>query len=133
MLELLARLLLWATAGYLLALGALLLISPEHGRRFLGGFAQTARAHALELGLRIMVGAAFVLHAPDMAGTMLCRLAGWVLIGTSLVLALMPWRWHARIARRTVPMATRFSGLLGLAALVMGAAIAFALLAGRAA
>ncbi|HWT16042.1 MAG TPA: hypothetical protein VN581_09685 [Patescibacteria group bacterium] len=129
-LESLSATLAWTTAAYLLALGVLLLISPARGRRFLAGFAQTASAHAVELGLRILIGAAFILHAPRMAAGSLFVVLGWVLIGSSLVLACMPWRWHARIAQRTVPMATRFTVPLGLASIVLGIGLGFALLSG---
>ncbi|HRG16239.1 MAG TPA: hypothetical protein PLB00_09585 [Pseudomonadota bacterium] len=132
MMEAVAAALAWAAAAYLLALGLLLLVSPAHGRRFLAGFAQTVSAHYLELGLRILVGAAFIAHAPKMATPTLFAALGWVLIGTSLVLALMPWRWHARIAQRSVAMATRFTLPLGLASIAMGAGLAFAVLAGSA-
>lgn len=132
MMEAVAAALAWAAAAYLLALGLLLLVSPAHGRRFLAGFAQTVSAHYLELGLRILVGAAFIAHAPKMATPTLFAALGWVLIGTSLVLALMPWRWHARIAQRSVAMATRFTLPLGLASIAMGAGLAFAVLSGSA-
>lgn len=128
--ELLAPLLLWATAGYLLALGVLLLRWPARGRRFLAGHAQSASAHYIELGLRIVIGMALIAQAPRMAATSLFVVLGWVLIGTSLVLALTPWRWHARIAQRTVPLATRFSLALGLASITLGTGLAFALRSG---
>lgn len=132
MMDAVAATLAWATAAYLLALGLLLLVAPARGRHFLAGFAQSAVAHHVELGVRMLVGAAFIVHAPRMAAATLFAVLGWVLIGTSLALALMPWRWHARIAQRSVAMATRFTAPLGLASLALGAGLAFALLAERA-
>ena len=132
MIDALAATAVWSAAGYLLALGVMLLMRPEQGRRFLAGFAQTAFAHYLELGLRILIGAAFIVHAPRMAASSLFVAIGWMLIATSLGLALLPWRWHARISQRSVPMATRFSGLLGLASILLGAGLVYALLGGRA-
>jgi hypothetical protein len=67
-----------------------------------------------------------------MATPTLFAALGWVLIGTSLALALLPWRWHARIAQRSVAMATRFTLPLGLASIAMGAGLAFAVLSGSA-
>lgn len=131
MTAILAEALVWCAAGYLLALGVALLVRPAQGRRFLAGFAQTAAAHYLELGLRILIGAALIVHAPKVPASSLFVAIGWMLIATSLGLALLPWRWHARISQRTVPMATRFSGLLGLASILLGAGLAFALLTGR--
>jgi hypothetical protein len=132
MLDVAATVVVWAACVHLVALGMLLLVSPVHGRRFLAGFAQTVSAHYLELGLRILVGAAFIAHAPKMATPTLFAALGWVLIGTSLALALLPWRWHARIAQRSVAMATRFTLPLGLASIAMGAGLAFAVLSGSA-
>ena len=132
MLEVAATVVVWAACVYLVALGALLLVSPAHGRRFLAGFAQTVLAHYLELGVRMLIGAAFIVHAPRMAAATPFVVLGWVLIGTSLALALMPWRWHARIAQRSVAMATRFTLPLGLASIAMGAGLAFAVLSGSA-
>jgi hypothetical protein len=132
MIETLAAMAVWSAASYLVVLGVMLLLRPAQGRRFLAGFAQTASAHYLELGLRILIGAALITHAPSMAASSLFVLLGWVLIATSVGLALMPWRWHARIAQRSVTMATHFSALLGFASISLGAGLAFALLAARA-
>ena len=131
MIDTLAAMAVWSAASYLVVLGVMLLMLPAQGRRFLAGFAQTAAAHYLELGVRILVGAAFITHAPKMATPPLFVALGWVLIGTSLVLALIPWRWHARIAQRSVSMATRSTLPLGLASVALGAGLAFALLTGR--
>lgn len=131
MMEAVAAALAWATAAYLLALGLLLLVAPTRGRHFLAGFAQSAVTHYVELGVRMLIGAAFIVHATRMAAATLFVLLGWVLIGTSLGLALLPWRWHARIAQRSVAMATRFTAPLGLASIALGAGLAFALLTGR--
>ena len=132
MIDTLAATAAWSAAGYLVVLGVMLLTWPAQGRRFLAGFAQTAFAHYLELGLRILIGAAFIVHAPKMAASSLFVALGWILIATSLGLALLPWRWHARISQRTVPMATRFSTRLGLASILLGAGLVYALLGGRA-
>lgn len=131
MIDTLAATAVWSAASYLVLLGVMLLTRPTLGRRFLAGFAQTAFVHSLELGLRIFIGAAFVIHAPTMAAPSLFVAIGWVLIGTSLVLALMPWRWHAQISRRVVPMATRYTRTLGAASILMGTGLALALVAGR--
>ena len=132
MMEAVAAALAWAAAAYLLALGLLLLVAPTRGRHFLAGFAQSAVTHYVELGVRMLIGAAFIVHAPRMAAATLFVVLGWILIGTSLALALLPWRWHARIAQRSVAMATRFTLPLGLASIALCAGLAFALLTERA-
>jgi hypothetical protein len=110
-----------AGAGlFLIGLGLLAWIRPGAAGRFLLGFAATAPRHALELGVRLAVGAAFVVAAPRTAAPALCAVAGWVLLATTAALLAVPWRVHRDFARRTVPAALRHLRLLGLAALAAG-------------
>lgn len=120
------------TSVYLLALGGGALLRPETARRFLGGFARTPRAHFLELGVRVVAGAALVRSARVMAFTGSIELFGWVLIATSLGLAVVPWRFHQRFAAWAVPQATQQMSLIGLGSLVGGLVLAAALLLPRA-
>lgn len=61
-----------ALAGiYFLGLAALAFIAPMQARRFLLGFAGSAAVHYLELLVRMAVGGAFVLRAPDEVSTRL--------------------------------------------------------------
>lgn len=136
MASLVATLALAAVVGasaYLLVLGGGALLRPEIARRFLGGFASTPRAHFLELTLRVVAGAALVRSAPTMAFTQGIALFGWMLIATSLVLAVVPWRFHQRFAAWAVPQATQRMSLIGVGSLVGGLVLAAALLLPRAA
>jgi hypothetical protein len=114
------------TGLFLLGLGATALLAPAHARRFLLGFAGTPGKHCLELALRVAIGAAFVLAAPrlPMAGGFTGF--GWVLIGTSLALAFVPWRWHNAFAQRNVPQALRFLPLLGVVSVGVGLGVLWA-------
>ncbi len=123
-----------ATAAlYLIALGGAALVRPAVAQRFLGGFATTPRVHFTELALRVLAGAALVLRAPHMVGSPALLLFGWILIVTSLALALVPWRWHQRFAAWSVPQATQFMPVIGVASLVGGLGLLAALLLPRAA
>jgi hypothetical protein len=53
---------------------------------------------------------------------------GWVLVGTTLILAFVPWQLHHRFAEWSVPMATRRLPLLGIASIVGGVLLLAALL-----
>lgn len=114
-------------ALYLLALGGTALVRPGTARRFLGGFATTPRLHYTELALRILVGAALVESAPRMAFGTAISVFGWILVATSLALALVPWRLHQRFAAWSVPQATQYMPLIGIGALVGGSALIAAL------
>jgi hypothetical protein len=117
----------FATGAYLLVLGIGALVRPETAKRFLGGHATTLSLHLTELALRILAGAALVLSAPRMAASTLFFAFGWLLIGTSLLLALVPWRLHQRFAAWSVPQATQHMPLIGIGSITGGLAIIAAL------
>ena len=45
---------------------------------------------------------------------------GWLLIGTTAVMAVVPWRVHRRFAEAAVPKALRFLPLIGVTSVVLG-------------
>jgi hypothetical protein len=96
--------------------------------RFLEAHASTARAHFFELAVRLVVGFAFVGAASSMSGSALYDAFGRVLVGTTVVLAVIPWRLHKRFAEWSVPQATRRMWLIGIAAGVGGAVILVSLI-----
>jgi len=105
---------------YLVGLAALAVISPTRAKSFLASFASTAFAHYVELVIRLIVGAALLLHAPHMKFSGLFLLMGWVLVITTTAMFAMPWRWHHRFSQWSVPMATRNMPLLALGSLAGG-------------
>lgn len=122
-----SRIVVFAAGSYLLALGISALVRPEVAKRFLGGHATSLRLHIVELALRVLAGTALVLSAPRMAVSPAFRAFGWVLVGTSLVLALVPWRLHQRFAAWAVPQATQHMPLIGIGSLAGGLAVIAAL------
>jgi hypothetical protein len=120
-----------AAAGYLLLLGGSALLRPAYAARFLGGFATTPTRHVTELALRILVGGGFVVSAPRVAGGAAIAGVGWILIGTSLVLAVIPWRLHQRFAKWSVPQALPYLPFIGVAALAGGLGLVAAVLLPR--
>lgn len=105
---------------YLLALGAASLFMPARASRFLLGFAGSQPVHFLELAVRLVVGASLIVYAPRVAFSRAFSLFGWVLLGSTACLLLLPWRWHRRFAQDAVPRATRHIALVGLASLALG-------------
>lgn len=120
-----------AAALYLLTLGAGALIRPESAKRFLGGFATSRRTHFTELALRVLAGAALVYSAPRMAFGQGVAVFGWMLVVTSLALAIIPWRLHHRFAAWAVPQATQHMTLVGIVSIVGGVVLFAALLLPR--
>lgn len=118
------------TGLYLVALGGCALLRPAWARAFLLGHAGTAGRHYLELALRLLVGVALLVLAPELPWPRVFTMAGRILVVTTLVLALVPWRRHQAFARRSVPQALRFLPLLGAVSLAVGAGLLHALFAG---
>lgn len=117
-----------ASGVWLLGLGIACLFVPQQAGRFLSGFASNARVHVLEQALRLVAGTGFVLFAPRMAFPWVFEILGWILIGTSVMLLLIPWRWHQRFARQVVPIAIRYIKLYALGALLFGFFVFYSLI-----
>ena len=115
------------TALYLLVLGGAALARPALAETFLGGFVSSATTHVLEIALRIVAGLSLVSAAPRMLGTPIISMFGWILVGTSLVLAVLPWRFHQRVAAWSVPRAIQHLPAIGIASIAAGCALLTAL------
>lgn len=115
-----AKALVMLVAVFFLVLGATALLHPAIARGFLLGFASTALKHYAELLARIIVGAAFLLIAPESPFSTALSGFGWLLVGTTALMALVSWRLHRRFAQFVVPKALRFLPLIGGASMVFG-------------
>jgi len=130
MINLLASILVLMTGLYLVGLAVVLLLSPARATRFLSGFASSAFTHRLELVLRLIVGGAILLYAPQMLFSGIFVVFGWVLVVTTIGLFAVPWQWHRRFAQRAVPYATRNSRLVAVASFVFGGFVLASLILG---
>jgi hypothetical protein len=108
------------TGLYLVGLAAVALLSPRRARLFLFSFASSATVHFLELSVRLMLGAALALYAPQMRYSALWTVIGWTVVATTIGILVMPWRWHQRFAAWSVPLATRNMVLFALGSLAGG-------------
>jgi len=117
----LALLIVCLAGLYFIALGILSVAAPARVSGFLMGFASSAATHYLELLIRTVVGAAFIALAPFVPIAASFTLFGWVLVGTTAVLFLVPWRVHRRFAERAVPRALRHLPLMAVSSLLLGA------------
>lgn len=113
---------------YFLVLGGFSLLAPSRARAFLLGFAASKSAHYAELVVRFVTGAAFIVHSPRMLLSWAFNIFGWVVLVTTIGLLLVPWQWHRRFARQSVPRALRYLTVIGVASLGMGGAITAAVL-----
>lgn len=132
MIDWLTTIVIIATGGFFLWLAAVSIFKPGLASRFLLGFAASAGKHYLELGIRIVVGAALLARAPHLPCSNLFSLFGWVLLATSIGLLLIPWQWHHRFAQKAVPQALRYVKLIGLVSLGLGLTLLLAVAHGSA-
>ncbi len=128
---LLAGAIVLLTAIYLLGFGILAAAAPSRASAYLRGFASSARLHAVELLVRLAAGLALVGYAPHMRLGGAFRAFGWIIVVTTLVLAVLPWRWHRRFAEKSVPAALRFLPLIAVASIAGGAFLLWAVAAAR--
>jgi hypothetical protein len=130
MLDPLATAVVYLVGIYFVGLAAVALTAPGLATRFLQAHASTAANHHLELLVRAAVGAAFLLHGPSMRFGNVFVAFGWVLLVTTAVLMVLPWRWHQRFAQRAVPQAVRYLRVIAVASLFLGAFVIMATASG---
>lgn len=112
-----SKIVLLAVSGYFLLLGVISLFRPNMAKRFLLGFANSALKHYSELCIRFVVGGALLQFAPSAYYPAALNVAGWLLIGTTAVMTLVPWRMHDRYTRVSVPKALNYLPIIGVSSL----------------
>lgn len=120
LLHTIAAVLIFLTGAYFLLLGVVSLVKPVLAARFLLGFADSAAVHYLELFIRLAIGLALIHHSSAMLFSNIYELFGWILIGTTAAVLLLPWRWHRDFAKKVVPYANRFLTWIGVISLSLG-------------
>jgi hypothetical protein len=128
MIQNIAQIIVLLSALFLFILACLSLFIPRHAVRFLGGFASSAKAHYLEMILRLIVGAAFVINAPFMLHTKVFMIFGWLLVGSTVILVLLPWRWHQLFGQIIASPVIGKTWLIGIGSLLLSVVIFFAAL-----
>lgn len=117
---------------FLIGLAVTIYLRPLLAKRFLNAFACSARAHYLEQILRLVVGSSLIWFSAEMWQPNLFRLFGWVVVGTTVGLLCIPWRWHHRFAKWVVPPVIRHMKLFGVGALILVTLLLYGVLFGGA-
>ena len=112
-----AALIIVIAAGLWLAgVGALMAFRPRYclelfERMTANLEASNWRLNITEQGLRIVAGAALVVRAPASKLPMAFEVAGWILVASSVLILVVPVRWHGAYGRwwvgRIAPLAVR--------------------------
>lgn len=105
---------------WLIGLAIVAFVKPDLVKIFFGNFASSAFTHFLEMFLRLIVGAAFVIYAAEMKFSVVFTAFGWLLIVTTAVLMFVPWKLHRRFADRSLPMVNKWMTLFGFVSFVGG-------------
>ena len=87
------------------------------------------RLNLMEQGLRILAGAAFIMHASASKLPLLFQVAGWMIVASSLMILVLPMKWHGAFGfwwhKRLTPLILRLLSPLPAAA---GAGLLYAAL-----
>lgn len=108
---------------FLIVLGGVSLLMPEKAKAFLLSFAASAFTHFLEMALRLAVGGSIVFQASYLQYPILFKIFGLMMVGTTAILILLPWKWHRRFAERLVPPALKYLPVIGIVSLALGAVL----------
>ena len=114
---------------FLVAFGVVAFARPAAARAFLAGFAGSAFTHYAELAVRMSFGWALILASPNLSGSTGFAGAGSVLLVTSALMLLVPWKLHRSFARIAVPKAPFVLRGMGVASACAGAFLLRALAA----
>ncbi len=93
-----ALLVVLAGAGWLAIVSLACLFRPERARQGLASMGSNWRWQLGEHIPRAIVGMAMVLRAPLTKAPQLLEIGGWFIVATSILILLVPMRWHNRYA-----------------------------------
>lgn len=117
---------------FLIGLACVAFAKSPIAERFFTSFASSARTHYTEQAFRLVIGASIVVLSPEMWQADLFRIVGWVIVGSSLGLLLIPWQWHHRFGKRVIPLMIRHVRLYAAGLAVFGILLLIGVFGGRA-
>ncbi|HMS68092.1 MAG TPA: hypothetical protein PKD18_08130 [Saprospiraceae bacterium] len=113
----------------LIALLIVVLTKKEWAISFISAFASTAKAHFIEQSLRLIAGASILIYSENMLFPKIFNLFGWILMMTSAILMLTPWKWHQSFGKVAMPLVIKNLILYAIAAAAMGMIILYCVIA----
>lgn len=120
-----------AFALFLLGLTVVVFAKPALAERFFMAFASSARAHYTEQAFRLLIGASLIVLSPRMWQSSLFWFIGWAILLPSLVLILLPWRWHHRFGKRVLPIVIRRMQLYAVGLFTFGVLLLYGVFAAK--
>lgn len=123
----LALIVLMAAGAWLVAVALVMAMRPDACLQLLGRMASSHRINLIEQGLRLAGGLAMLVRASASKVPLAFEAIGWIVVVSSLVLMVLPLRWHAAYAiwwsRKLSPAMVRALAPLSL---LMGIALIYA-------
>lgn len=114
---------------FLVGLTVVSFAMPGTVERFFAAFASSARAHYAEQATRLLVGAALVVASSTMWRAGIFRVIGWGIVISSVVLMLVPWRWHRSFGEVILPVLIPRTKLFALGLFAFGALLLYGVFA----
>ena len=87
-----------AAGSWMICVGAFMVLRPQSALNVLRFTASTRRVNNVEQGLRLLVGLALLFHSPASKLPQTFAMAAWFVILSSLVILVLPLRWHSAYA-----------------------------------
>jgi hypothetical protein len=120
-----AEIVVTASGLFLIGLGAVMLVKPAVTERFITSFASSRKAHFTEMFFRLLFGVSLALLSMTMWQPDLFRILAWAIIGSSVLLLLLPWQLHQRFGSRILPVLVRYMRLYAIGVLTFGVLIVY--------
>ncbi len=83
---------------WLIVIAGLMWARPQNCLSWLSKFASTWQINVTEMSLRGAVGLSFLVRSPSSKAPELFEIGGWFIFVTSIMLLIVPRRWHAAYA-----------------------------------
>lgn len=114
---------------YIICAGFLMLFAPEKARSILRKAGSTNLINYGEITLRLIPGIAMIVYAENSVYPDILSAFGWFIVGTCLVLYVIPKQWHHSYSLKSADMLKPlYFQLLSPFAFLFGAAVAYSVL-----
>jgi hypothetical protein len=114
---------------YLITLLIVTLLRKKSAINYFSSFASSAKAHYFEQLLRLIAGLGLLIYSDNMLFSNLFGIFGWVLVATSILLIITPWKWHNKFGEWAIPFTIRNLILYAVSASIIGLVIIYCVIA----
>jgi hypothetical protein len=111
---------------FIICVGAFMLFAPKKARETLRKMASTNFINYAEITLRIIPAIALIVYSDFSKYPVAFKIYGWLMLGTSIILYLIPRKWHHGFSLKSADvLKPLYFQLLSPIAFLMGAAIIY--------